>query len=68
MFVCALVSVFTVLLLRGGIDIPMCLLIAVLSALVCTFTELCARNGLDTLICPTSAMVVIIPLVMAFGG
>ena len=68
MFVCALVSVFTVLLIRGGISIPICLCIAVLSALVCTLTELCAKNGLDTVICPTSAMVVIIPLVMAFGG
>ena len=68
MFICALVSVFTVLIVRGGIAIPMCLLIAVFSALVCTFTELCAKNGLDTVICPTSAMVVIIPLVMAFGG
>ena len=68
MFVCALVSVFTVLLIRGGISIPMCLCIAVLSALVCTFAELCAKNGLDTVICPTSAMVVIIPLVMVFGG
>ena len=68
MFVCALVSVFTVLLIRGGISIPMSLCIAVLSALVCTFTELCAKNGLDTVICPTVAMVVIIPLVMAFGG
>ena len=68
MFVCALVSVFTVLLIRGGISIPMCLCIAVLSALVCTFTELCAKNGLDTVICPTAAMTVIIPLVMIWGG
>ena len=68
MFVCALMSVFTVLLIRGGISIPMCLCIAVLSALVCTFTELCAKNGLDTVICPISAMVAIIPFVMAFGG
>ena len=68
MFICALVSVFTVLLVRGGIAIPMCLLIAVLAALICTFTELCARNGLDTVICPASAMIVIIPLVTIFGG
>ena len=64
MFICALVSVFTVLLVKGGIAIPMCLLIAVLSALVCTFTELCAKNGLDTILCPVSAMVVIIPMVV----
>ena len=64
MFICALVSVFTVLMIRGGIAIPMCLIIALLSALVCTFTELCAKNGLDTILCPVSAMVVIIPMVI----
>ena len=68
MFVCALVSVSTVLLIRGGISIPICLCIAVLSAFVCAFTELCAKNGLDTVICPTAAMTVIIPLVMIWGG
>ena len=64
MFVCALVSVLTVLIIRGGIAIPMCLCIAFLAALVCTFTELCAKNGLDTILCPVSAMVVIIPMVI----
>ena len=64
MFACSLVSVFTVLLFRGGIAIPMCLLITVLAALVCMFTELCAKNGLDTVICPAAAMVVIIPMVI----
>ena len=64
MFVCAFVSVLTVLLVRGGIAIPMCILLAALSALVCTFTELCAKNGLDTILCPVSAMVVIIPMVV----
>ena len=68
MFVCALVSVFLVLLIRGGISIPLCLLTAVLAATVCTVAELCAKNGLDTVICPACAMVVIIPLVTLFGG
>ncbi len=63
MFVCALISVFAVLLARGGISIPLCLGIAALAALVCTLTELCAKGGLDTILCPVSAMVVIIPLV-----
>ena len=67
MFLCALISVFTVLIIRGGVSVPMCLCIAVLSALVCAFTELCAKNGLDTVICPSAAMVVIIPLMMLFG-
>lgn len=64
MFVCSLMSVFTVLLIRGGIAVLLCFGTAVLAALVCTFTELCAKNGLDTVICPISAMAVIIPMVV----
>ena len=68
MFICAFVSVFTVLNIRGGLSVPMCLCISIVSALVCTVCELCAKNGLDTVICPISAMAVIIPLVMLFRG
>ena len=64
MFICSLASVFTVLAIRGGISLPLCLAIAMLAAVVCTLTELCAKNGLDTIICPVSAMVVIIPMVI----
>ena len=67
MFFCALVSVCGVLLIRGGIQIPLCLGIGFLAAMVCTVAELCAKNGLDTVICPVSAMIVIIPAVMLFG-
>ena len=66
MFLCTLVSVFTVLIVRGGIGPGMCMAIAFLTALVCTIAELWAKNGWDTVICPVSAMVVIIPLVMLF--
>lgn len=62
MFVCAWMSVFTVLLFRGGMGIVMCTIIAFLTAVICTATEMCTKNGLDTVICPISAMVVIIPL------
>ena len=68
MLLCAFISVFTVLMIRGGLSAPICLLVAALAALVCTFCELCAKNGLDTVICPTSAMAIIIPLVLVFGG
>ena len=64
MFVCSLVSVFAVLLVRGGMNIAMCAVVAILAALVCTVSELCTKNGLDTVICPISAMLVIIPLSM----
>ena len=66
MFLCSLVAVFTVLMVRGGIGMPMCCAIALLAALVCTVTELCAKDGWDTVLCPVSAMIVIIPLVMLF--
>lgn len=68
MFLCSLVSVFAVLLVRGGIGTGMCIVIALLVAAVCTLAELCAKNGLDTVICPVSAMAVIIPMVTIWGG
>ena len=64
MFVCAFASVIAVLLVRGGVSIPLCICIASLAALVCTVTELCAKGGLDTVLCPVSAMLVIIPMVI----
>ena len=64
MFLCALTSVFSVLMVRGGIDSVICAVIAVLAALVCTISEMCTKNGLDTVVCPVSAMAVIIPLSM----
>ena len=63
MFLCSLIAVFTVLLLRGGIGVTMCFVIALLTAIVSTLAELCAKDGWDTVICPVSAMIVIILLV-----
>ena len=68
MLIFAILSVFIVLIFRGGIKIPYCILISLVSAIVCTFAELCTKNGLDTVICPTCAMTVIIPLVALLGG
>ena len=64
MFICAWISVFVILILRGGTNIVISAVIALLVALVCTVTEMCAKNGLDTILCPISAIVVIIPLTM----
>lgn len=66
MFLCAFVSVFAVLLIRGGLSPIGCFIIALLTAPVCTLAELCAKNGMDTVICPVSAMAVTLPLVMIF--
>ena len=64
MFLCSLMSVFTVLLVRGGIGKAMCFAIAILAASMSTIAELCAKDGLDTILCPISAMIVIIPMVV----
>ena len=68
MFLCSLISVFTVLLIRGGIDTAICFVIAFLAAVACTIAELCTKGGLDTISCPAVAMVIIIPLVKILGG
>ena len=68
MFLCAFLSVLLVLLARGGVNTPLCLTIAILSAILCTLTEMCTKNGLDTVVCPISAMAIIIPMVTLLGG
>lgn len=68
MFLTSAVSVAVVLLLRGGLDIVSCLIIAVVAAFACTLVELCTNNGFDTVSCPVTAMVVIIPLLKVLGG
>lgn len=68
MFLTSAFSVAVVLLLRGGLNIFVCILIAVISALACTLVELCTKDGFDTVSCPMVAMVIIIPLVRILGG
>lgn len=68
MFVSSAVAVFTVLMIRGGVDIPVALITSALAAFVCMIVELCTKNGLDTITCPISAMIVIIPLLKVLGG
>ena len=68
MFLCSAISVFTVLMIRGGLHGVSCLIISLLAAAVTTFVELCSKGGLDTITCPLSAMVVILPLVQLLGG
>ena len=68
MFICSFTSVLGVLLVRGGLGLPLCFITALLTGAACTVAELCSKNGYDTVICPTVAMVVIIPMVALFGG
>ena len=68
MFICSFTSVLGVLLIRGGLGLPLCFITALLTGAACTVAELCSKNGYDTVICPTVAMAVILPLVTLFGG
>ena len=62
------ISVLTVLLVRGGLGFGSGLLIAVIAATVTTYVELCTKGGLDTITCPAAAMAMILPLIKILGG
>ena len=68
MFLCSFLSVLTILLIRGGLSLGSCLLIAFAAASVITWVELCTKGGNDTITCPTAAMAVILPLIELLGG
>ena len=68
MLLTSALSVFIILLVRGGIGVGGCLFIALLAAAVSTYVELCTKGGLDTVTCPIAAMIVILPLTKLLGG
>lgn len=68
MFTCAVLSVLVILLIRGGLSWPACLLTALAAAAVVTYVELCTKGGFDTITCPAAAMAVILPLIKLLGG
>jgi len=68
MFFCSVLSVWIILLIRGGLDAGRCLVIALAAAAVTTGVELCTKDGLDTITCPAAAMLVILPLTRVLGG
>ena len=68
MFVSSIVSVLTVLLVRGGLGFGTCLFISLVAAVATTYVELITKGGLDTITCPATAMAVIIPLTKILGG
>ncbi|MBQ7859420.1 MAG: phosphatidate cytidylyltransferase, partial [Faecalibacterium sp.] len=49
MFVASTFAVFTVLLIRGGLGLGSCLLVALAGAMVTAYVELCTKDGLDTI-------------------
>ena len=68
MFFVSALSVFSILLWRGGLNAGACGIIAVLVAAVSAASELYSRDGNDTVICPVFAMTALLPLVYLFGG
>ena len=68
MLVTSALAVFTVLMIRGGVDPLFCAGIAILAAAASTFVELCSKNGIDTITCPAISMAVILPLITLLGG
>lgn len=68
MFICSALSVLVILLIRGGLSFPACMLISIPAAVVTTYVELCTKGGYDTITCPAAAMAVILPLIKLLGG
>ena len=68
MIITSAISVFVVLLVRGGVNPIYALLIALIASTASTFVELCSKNGIDTITCPSVAMAIIVPLLMLLGA
>ena len=68
MLITSTIAVSIVLILRGGLKPLPIILISVLAATASTFVELCSKKGSDTVTCPLISMLIIIPLLMVFGG
>lgn len=61
-------AVWLVLIIRGGIGLWSCLLIALAGSAAAALVEMCTKDGYDTFTCPGAAMAVILPLIRLMGG
>ncbi len=68
MFSASFLSVFSVLVIRGGMNVLICLAVAAVTAAVSAAIELYTKNGMDTITCPLASMAVIIGLLACSGG
>ncbi|HSK69904.1 MAG TPA: phosphatidate cytidylyltransferase [Candidatus Limnocylindria bacterium] len=68
MFAVSFVSVFAIMLARGGLSVGQCLLVAALAAGASAGAELYTPGGYDTATCPAAAASVILPLVILWQG
>lgn len=68
MFISSFSAVLCVLLVRGHLPGAAYFIIPLLGSATATVVELLSRNGMDTVFCPLSAMAVMAPLMILFGG
>lgn len=68
MAVTAFVTVFLILILHGIVPWYGTLVTSILVAAAVAVVELFTHDGFDTVTCPLTALVVMIPLLYAFGG
>ncbi len=68
MFITSALAILIVLLVRGGLNTLFIICISLIASTVSTFVELCSKNGTDTVSCPVMSMLIILPLIMVFGG
>lgn len=68
MFIVAFITVLTVLLCKGTMQWYGYLVCSMITSLVVSVVELYTPNGLDTVTCPLASMLVIVPLLLLFGG
>lgn len=68
MFFVSCISVFFILMWRGGLNAIFCMIISLMVGVVSAVSELYSKDGNDTVICPLCAMVTLLPLVYLFGG
>ena len=68
MFVVSFLTVFIILLIRGGLPWHGYIPIAVITATICAVVELYTLNGHDTITCPFAAAAIMLPLVRLWGG
>ena len=68
MFLTSAVAVACVLLIHDHLTLPAYIVIPAAGAAVSTLVEMVTKDGRDTIYCPVAAMVVMVPLMVLFGG
>ena len=68
MFLTSATSIAIVLLAHDHLTLPAYIVIPIAVAGITTLVEMVTKDGKDTIYCPTAAMLVMIPLMVLFGG